>query len=92
MEDESMSVICFRTAPKGDLPHYSFIYNLDTLGKYTRKVACYSLGDMLYLNIQNVKVTIKTEEFQQKIGVTVFCIKRRMMAKKGCLQLAQNDT
>ena len=37
--DDSMSAILFRTTPKVDLPHYSYIFrNMDTLGEKMKNV------------------------------------------------------
>ena len=57
-----------------------------------KNVACYRLGTMLYLEIQKGKEAMKTSEFQQQIGRTVACMKRLMMATKGCDQLTSNET
>ena len=48
--DESMSVIRFRTTPKGDLPHYSYIFRkTEPLCIEIKNVACSRLGNMLHL-------------------------------------------
>ena len=68
MEDESLSAIHFCTTPKGDLPHYSYIFrNMEPLGKYIKKIYCSRLGNVLYLDIQKGKKALKTEQFQQEV-------------------------
>ena len=57
-----------------------------------KSVACSRLGTMLYLDIQMGKEAMKTSKFQQKIRGTAACMKRPMMATKGCGQLTSNDT
>ena len=48
--DESMSSIRFCTTPKGNLPHYYYIFrNMKSLGTEINNVACSRLGAMLYL-------------------------------------------
>ena len=90
---QSMSVIWFRTTSKGDLTHYLFIFrNPEPLGMELNNAECYSLGDMLYLEIQNKKEVIKKLEFQQVIGGTDAWMNRIMKANKGCGKLSSNDT
>ena len=90
MVDESMSYIRFQTTPKACLPPYSYKFmNLESLGTYINNVACYKLGNMLYLDIKKRKGTMKTAVFQQQIGGTEACTKRLIMAKKG---VANYDT
>ena len=65
MADKSMSAIQFRTTPKGDLPHYSYIFRKpETLGKETNNLECSSLGTMLHLDIQKGEEAMKTSNFQ----------------------------
>ena len=60
-----MSAIRFRTAPKGDLPHYLYIFRKpEPLGTEMKNVACSMLGTMLHLEIQKGKEDMKTSEFQ----------------------------
>ena len=50
----------FIPPPKGDLPHYSFIFRKpEPLGIDTKNVACSMLGTMLYLYIQKGKEATK---------------------------------
>ena len=59
--DESMIAINFFTTPKGDLPHYSYIFrNPEKLGTEMKNVVCSRLGNMLYLEIQKVKEAMNT--------------------------------
>ena len=59
--DESMSAIHFYTTPKGDLPHYSYIFrNPETLGTEMNGVACSRMGNMLHLDIQKGEEVMKT--------------------------------
>ena len=75
--DESMSAIRFRTTPKGDLPHYSYIFRKpDSLGTEMKNVACSRWGTMLHLEIQKGKEAMK----------------RLAVATKGCGKLTSNDT
>ena len=54
--NESISAIHYHTTPKGDLPHYYYIFrNLNTLGTEINNVSCYRLGTMLHLEIQKGK-------------------------------------
>ena len=93
MEYESMSAIRFRTTPKGDLPHYSYIFRYqETLGTDTKNVACLWLGNILYLEIQKGNEATDIEKFQQQIEGTTACKKRTIMATKGCDQLTPNIT
>ena len=58
--DESMSAIRFRTTPKGDLPHYSYIFRKpEPLWTGMKNVACSRLGEMLHLAIQKGKEAMK---------------------------------
>ena len=51
--DESMSAIRFRITPKGELPHYSYIFRKpEPLEKEMKNVVCSSSGTMLHLEIQ----------------------------------------
>ena len=75
-EDESMSAIRFCTTPKGDLPHYSFIFrNMETLGTEMNNVARLRLGTMLHLDIQKGEEAMKTSKFQIYLGGTTACMK-----------------
>ena len=52
MVDESMRAIKFCTTPKGDLPHYSYIFRKpETLGAEMNNMACSRLGMMLHPRI-----------------------------------------
>ena len=54
--DESMSAILLRTTPKGDLPHYSYIFRKpEPLGTEMKNVALSRLGMVLHLDIQKGK-------------------------------------
>ena len=58
--DESISVIRFHTTPKGDLPHYSYIFSKpEPLGTEIKILACSRLGAMLHLEIQKRKEAMK---------------------------------
>ena len=58
--DESMSDIRFRTTPKGDSPHYLYIFmRPEPLGTKMKNVACSRLGTMLHLEIQKGKEAMK---------------------------------
>ena len=51
--DESMSAIRFRTTPRRDLPHHSYIFRKpEPLGTDMKNVAWSRLGTMLHLDIQ----------------------------------------
>ena len=47
---------------------------------------------MLRLEIQKGKEAMKTSEFNKYIGGTDVCMKRLVMATKGCGQLTSHDT
>ena len=48
--DDSMSVVCFQTTAKGDLPHVSYIFlNPEPLGTYFKTVICYITGAFLFI-------------------------------------------
>ena len=84
----SMSTIQFCTNPRGDLPHYSYVFRKpEPLGTDIKNVACSRLGTMLYLDIQKGEGTTKMAEYQQRIGGTSACMKRLTMATKVCEQL-----
>ena len=88
-----MSAIRFRTTPKGDLPHYSYIFRkLDPLGTDTKNMVCSRLGTMLQLEIQKGKEAMKKSKFQNVLGGAAECTKRLAIATKGCGQLTSNDT
>ena len=88
-----MSSMRFRTTPKGDLPHYSFIFRKpEPLGTEMKNVACSRLGTMLHLDIQKGKEAMKKSEFQKVLGVTSACMKRLAISTKGCGQLTSNGT
>ena len=92
MADESMSAIRFCTTPKGDLPHYSYIFGkLETLGTDMRNVVCSKLETMLRLEIQKGKEAMKTSNFKKDIVGTTVCMKILCIATKGCGQLTSND-
>ena len=55
-------------------------------------MACYRLVVLLHLDIQKFKEAMETSVFQKNLGGTAACMKRLMMDKKGCVQLASNDT
>ena len=59
---------------------------------YMKNMACSRLGTMLHLDIQKWKEALNTSTFQKYIGGTAACMKRLMMATKGCGQLTPNGT
>ena len=68
--DESMSAIRFRTTPKGDLLHCSYIFRQpEPLGTEMKNVACSRLGTMLHLDIQKGKEAMNKSTFQSELGV-----------------------
>ena len=78
-----MSAILLCTNPKGDLPHYSYIFRKpEPLGTDMKNVACSRLGAMLHLDIQKGKEATKTSKFQIFLGGTTACIKRIAIATK----------
>ena len=80
-------------SPKGDLPHFSFIFkNPEPLGKEIKNVVCSRLGTMIHLEIQKGKEAIKTSKFQNVLGGTNACMNRLDIATKCCGQLTSNDT
>ena len=88
-----MSAIRFRTTPKGDLPHYSYIFRKpEPLKTEIKNMACSRLGTMLHLEIQKGKEAMKKSTFQSELGGTDVCMKRLAIATKGCGQLTSNDT
>ena len=83
MENEPMSAIRFCTTPKGDLPHYSYIFRKpDPLGTDMKDVVLSRLGEMLYLEIQKGKEATKTSKFQFFLDGNTACIKRIAIATK----------
>ena len=83
-----MSAIRFRTTPKGDLPHYSYIFRKpEPLGTEMKNVACLRLGTMLHLDIQKGKEAMKKSTFQSELGGNAVCMKILAIATKGCDQL-----
>ena len=91
--DEPMSAIRFRTTPKGDFPHYPYIFSKpDPLGTELNNVACSRLGTMLHLEIQKGKEAMKTSNFQNVLGGITAYMKRIAIATKGCGQLTSKDT
>ena len=86
-----MSAMRFRTTPKEDLPHYSYIFrNPEPLGTEMKNMACSRLGTMLHLDIQKGKEAMKTSNFHNIIGGTTAWMKRLAIATKGCGQLTSN--
>ena len=50
--------------PKGDLPHYSYIFRKpEPLGVDIKNVACSRLGNMFHLDTQKGKEAMKTSKF-----------------------------
>ena len=83
-----MSATCFQNNPKGDFPHYSFIFRkLDPLGKELKNAARSRLGTMLYPDIQNGKEAMKVSDYKQEIGGMYDCMKIVMKVTKGCGQM-----
>ena len=88
-----MSAIRFRTTPKGDLPHYSYIFRKpEPLGTEMKNVTCSRLGMMLHLEIKKGKEATKISKLKKVQGGTDACMKRLAVATKGCGQLTSNDT
>ena len=88
-----MSAIRFRTTPKVDLLHYSYIFrNPELLGTEMNNVAFSRLGAMLHLEIQKVEEAMKTSKFHNVLGGTTVCMKRLAVSTKGCGQLTSNNT
>ena len=88
-----MSAIQFRTNPKVDLPHYSYIFRKpEPLGTDMKNVVCSRLGTMLHLEIQKWKEAMKTSNFQKCLGGSTTCMRRIAIFTKGCGQLTPNDT
>ena len=87
-----MSVIRFRTTPKGDLPHYSYTFRkTEPLGTAMKNFACSRLGTTIYLEIKKGEEAMNTSYFQKYLGGTVACMKRPTMDTKGCSQIKSND-
>ena len=64
--NDSISDMRFLTIPKGDLPHYSYIFmNKETLGMDINNVACSRLGIMLHPGIQKWKEATKAYKFNR---------------------------
>ena len=73
--------------------HYSYFFrNTEPSGTETKDVNFSRLGTMLHIEIKQGKEDIKTSTFQKDIGGTAVCMKRLMMATKGCGQLTSNGT
>ena len=88
-----MSAMWFHTTPKGNLPHYSYIFRKpEALGTDTKNVECSRLETMIQLEIQKGKEAMKKSEFQKYPGGTAVCMKRLPIATKGCGQLTSNYT
>ena len=56
-----------------------------------KNVACYRLGSMLHLEIQEGG-GMKTSKFQKYMRGTTAYMKRLVITNKGCVQLTSNDT
>ena len=88
-----MSAIQFHTSPKGDLTHCSYIFrNPEPLGKEMNNMTRSRLGTMLHLYIQKGKEAMKASKFQKYLGGNNACLKRLLIATKGCGQLISNET
>ena len=88
MADELMSAMQFFTPPKGDLPHYSYIFrNPKPLVIDMKNVACWRLRTILHLDIQQGKEDMKKSSFQKYLGGTTACMKRLAISTKGCDQI-----
>ena len=57
-----------------------------------KDVTCSRLGVVLHIEIQKRKKDMKTSEFQKYLGGTPACMKRPVMATKGCCRLTSKDT
>ena len=55
-------------------------------------MACYRLGNMLYIKLQKGKEDMKTLDSQHQIVGTSSLTKRLMKNTKGCGQLTSNNT
>ena len=82
--DESMTAIRFWTMAKGNLPHLSYIFRkLETLGTEFKKVACYIIGALIFIEVHRGKEGMKRIKHQQDLGATAACTKKMMEATKG---------
>ena len=92
MKDDPISAMQFCTTPKGDLPHYSYIFrNLYPFGTDVKNVACYRLGVISHLYIQKGEEAMKTSDFQKYLGGTAVFMRRLTMATQRFGQLTSND-
>ena len=86
-----MNSIRLRTTPKGDLPHYYYIFRKpDKLDTEMNNMECSSLGTILHLETQKGKEAMKTSEFLKYFEGTPACMKRISMDTKGCGKMTSN--
>ena len=84
-----MSAIKFRTMLKGKLPDLSYIFRkLEPLGTEFKTVACYVIGSLIFLEIQQCKDGMKSSRYHLELGATAASTKRSMEETKG---LGQRD-
>ena len=57
-----------------------------------KNMACSRLGTMLHLEIKKGGEAMKTSKFQNVLVGTTACMKRLVIATKGCGQLTSNNT
>ena len=62
------------------------------MGIEINNVARSRLEIMLHLEIQKGKEATKTSEFKKCVGGNAACMKRTLIATKGCGKLTSNDT
>ena len=85
VEDESMIVIHFKTASKGDLPNFSYILRTrETLVTDFKTVSC-SISVSLKTNCEG-KEGMKHSKYQHQIGATEACTNRMMESTTGIRQ------
>ena len=93
MLDKSIISIRFWATPKGELPHYLYMFrNMELLRPYIKNVVCSRLGSMLYLEIQKLNEAMTICELQQQIKGTVACIERLKRCTRGCGTLMSKYT
>ena len=77
--DKSMSVICFWTMAKGNLPYLSYIFcKPKPLGKEFKIVHRSITGALIFIKIQRGKYGKKNSKYHLQLGATVSCTKRMM--------------
>ena len=77
--DESMSAMRSRTMPKGDLPHFSYIFRKpEPFGTEFKTVACSKTRSLIFLYIQRRKEGMKSSRYNLELGATSACTKTFM--------------